>query len=124
MKNDDTQSSTPNKGDTNNEGGQSKKRNHQAKNSKYGSQFKGETPGMNGKVFRLQSEQSKKGEFKDAMEALERYAGRTYPLDTTKLQALFKSLESPEYDEPMVPIAKPSKCTRRRSNPTIQVEQN
>ena len=63
---------------------------------------------MNGKVFRLHSEQSRKGEFKDAMEALERYAGCTYPLDTTKLQALFKSLESPEYAEPMVPEAKPS----------------
>ena len=91
-----------------NESGHNKKRNHQAKKSKYGNQFKGETPGMNGKVFRLQSEQNKKGEFKDAMEALERYAGRAYPLDTTKLQTLFKKLETPEFEEPVIPTKEDS----------------
>ena len=65
--------------------------------------FKGETPGMQGKVFRLQSEHSKKGEFKETLEALERYAGRVYPLDTTKLQQLFKDLELPSFVEPIPP---------------------
>ena len=58
---------------------------------------------MQGKVFRLQSEQVKKGEFKETLEALERYAGRAYPLDNTKLQTLFKNLETPTYEEPKVP---------------------
>ena len=42
------------------------------------------------------------GEFKDSVEALEKYAGRAYPLDTTKLQALFKDLTTTKNDEPKV----------------------
>ena len=65
--------------------------------------FRGETPGMQGHVFRLQSEHSKKREFQDTMDALERYAGRIYPLDTAKLQDLFKKLELPTYTQPIPP---------------------
>ena len=73
------------------------------KNQKPSNVFKGETPGMNGKVFRLASEHAKKGEFKDTLEALERYAGRVYPLDAASLQSLFKKLEAPKLDEPTPP---------------------
>ena len=67
-----------------------RRRFNHAKNRKLSNQFKGETPGMQGKVFRLQSEQVKKGEFKETEEAMERYAARAYPLDTAKLQTVFK----------------------------------
>ena len=73
---------TTNKEEASNEGNPISRRGHQKKNPKYANQFKGETPGMQGRVFCLQSEseQVKKGEFKDTMEALERYDGRVYPL--------------------------------------------
>ena len=109
----------------NNEGGtNSKRRGYQGKGHKQSNQFKGETPGMQGKVFRLQSEQIKKGEFKEAVEALERYAGRTYPLDTTKLQDLFKNFETPTVDEPTIPGSSPPPppvyCQRYDSRGTLR----
>ena len=36
--------------------GRNKRRNQHGKNSKHTNHFKGETPGMQGRVFRLQSE--------------------------------------------------------------------
>ena len=111
MKNEDSKPSSPKKGDTKDENVQNKKQGHQDKNSKHGSQFKGETPGMQGRVFCLQSKQTKKGEFKDTMEALERYAGRAYPLDTTKLQTLFKNLVKPSFEEPTIPTSKATSKT-------------
>ena len=100
MKNQESIKDTELKKEPGNTINQNRKKGQNGRNSKYSNQFKGETPGMQGKVFRLQSEQAKKGEFKDTMEALERYAGRAYPLDTTKLQVLFKQFETPKFDEP------------------------
>ena len=37
------------------------------------------------------------------MEALERYAGKNYSLDTALLQTLFKEVKTPSYDEPIEP---------------------
>ena len=37
------------------------------------------------------------------MEALKRYSGRAYPLDTTKLKVLFKEFKTPRFEEPRVP---------------------
>ena len=41
--------------------------------------FKGATPDMDGKVFQIQSEYAKKGQFEDTLEALQRYVGRFFP---------------------------------------------
>ena len=92
-------------GDDNRSGGTQKKRqsNLSGKNNKTSNHFKGEKSGMIGKVFCLQSEHSKKDEFKDTLEALERYPGRNYPLDTAMLQTLFKQLKTPSIDEPKLP---------------------
>ena len=65
--------------------------------------FKGETPGMQGHVFEVLNEQMSKGQFKQTMEALERYAGQTYPKEITLLQPLFKRLEEPKIDPPDPP---------------------
>ena len=74
-----------------------------SRHGKSNNQFKGETPGMMGKVFRLQSEHAKKGEFEETMEALERYSGRNHPLDASALQVLFRELKTPSYSEPEPP---------------------
>ena len=68
--------------------------------------FKGETPGMQGKVFEVQGERIVKKQFKETMEALERYAGETYPKDIGMLQSVFKRLEKPTLTEPEPPSTK------------------
>ena len=65
--------------------------------------FRGKTPEMQGKVFQVHGEPRKRGEFKSTLEALERYAGRFYPLDTAALQTLFKDLIKPKIEPPKPP---------------------
>ena len=57
--------------------------------------FKGATPDMNRKVFQLQSEYAKKGQFEDTLEALQRYVGHFFPMDLVLLLPFFKNLEEP-----------------------------
>ena len=58
------------------------KKNHKGArpNARWTSTFKGETQEMNRNVFQLQSEHVKKGQFDDSLEALQRYAGKFYPV--------------------------------------------
>ena len=64
---------------------------------------------MHGNVFQVHGEPRKRGEFKRTMAALERYAGRFYPLDTVLLQPLFKDLLEPKISPPKTPSEKKSK---------------
>ena len=72
---------------------------------RYTSTFKGETSDMNGKVFQLLSEQPKRNQFEDTLEALQRYADKTYPLDSVFLLPLFKDLTRPVVKQPSKPFA-------------------
>ena len=71
--------------------------------NKFTSTFKGETSEMNGKVFQLLSESSKRGQFEETLEALQRYSDKTYPLDSVILMPLFKDLSKPIVKEPDKP---------------------
>ena len=55
--------------------------------------FKGETPGMNGNVFEIHSEQRKKGQFQESMDALKVYASTTYKKDIQFLTPMFTNLD-------------------------------
>ena len=103
------QKSGPNGSSTENDTSAKRRQANGRRNQKTTNQFKGETAGMMGHVFRLLSEHSKKVEFRETMDALERYAGRNYALDTAKLQTLFKELKTPTYDEPSEPGSKKRK---------------
>ena len=61
---------------------------------------------MNGKVFQLQSEQPRKGQFNDTMKALQLYTGQVYPLDSGFLLPMFKDLSKPKLEEPKKPEPK------------------
>ena len=89
---------TPQKGT----GNKDKKPNNDGKRTqgRYLTTFKGETAKMNDKVFQLLSEQPKRGQFEETMEALQRYANKTYPLDGVFLLPLFKDLSRPVLEEP------------------------
>ena len=65
--------------------------------------FKGETAGMQGHVFEVLGERVTKRQFEDTLEALERYAGETYPGEIALLQPLFKRLEYPKVEAPEPP---------------------
>ena len=68
--------------------------------------FKGETADLHGKVFQLQTEHDKKGQFEDTLEAIQRYVGRVYALDAATLEVLFKELKEPVVTEPPPPEGK------------------
>ena len=68
--------------------------------------FKGKTPDMQGNVFQVHGEPRKRGEFKRTMDALERYVGMYYSLDTVLLQPLFKDLSEPKITPPKTPSEK------------------
>ena len=71
-----------------------------------GSFFKGLTSEMNGHVFQVHSEQSKKGQFEDTMTALEIYASKIYKADMIHLTIFFKDLKAPILMEPIPPEGK------------------
>ena len=73
---------------------------------KRGTMFKGKTADLHGKVFQMQLEHGKKGQSKETLGAIRRYAGRVYPLDAANLEKLFKYLEVPNVPEPIVPQRK------------------
>ena len=66
-------------------------------NSRWSNSFKGETGDMNGNVFQLQSENTKKGQFDDTLEALKRYAAKVYPMDSVALLPIFTGLKLMKY---------------------------
>ena len=68
--------------------------------------FRGKTEDMQGNVFQVHGEPRKRGEFKNTLEALERYGGKYYPLDTTLLQPIFKELKEPMVEPPKTPGTK------------------
>ena len=78
------------------------KRNQERQQGTYKSlsNFKGATPGMHGNVFQVLGEKGTRNQFKDTLEALERYAGETYPIVIADLQPLFKRLEHPSVEPP------------------------
>ena len=66
--------------------------------------FKGETIGMNDNVFQIHSEQKKKGQFQETMDALKVYASTTYKKDINFLTPLFLNLVEPTVKEPTEPV--------------------
>ena len=62
--------------------------------------FKGETKEMNGNVFQTHSEQRKRGQFQDTMDALKVYSSTIYKKDIRYLNPLFNRLEQPDVPEP------------------------
>ena len=78
------------------------------KTTKNGTVFKGETPSMHGNVFEVLGEKGIKNQFKDTLEALERYAGETYSEEIFLLQPIFKRLERPKLEPPKPPTKKPA----------------
>ena len=69
-------------------------------------QFQGETEEMNGHVFQIHSEQKKKGQFQDTIDALKVYASlKYYTRDIKFITPLFRDLEEPFVPEPEEPIA-------------------
>ena len=89
-----------------------------SKSQRPSSSFKGETAAMNGKVFEVQGERIVKKQFKDTLEALERYAGQFYPKDIGMLQPVFKRLEKPILNEP----ESPSENVKSEDNKTAGAE--
>ena len=74
---------------------------------KYANNFKGETPEMKGKVFRLLSKQpTKRRQFEETLEALQRYPDKMYPLDSIFLLTFFSDQERSEVTEPEKPLPK------------------
>ena len=65
---------------------------------------------MNGNIFQIHSEQQKKGQFQETMDALKVYASITYKKDINYLTPLFTNLEEPQVDQPDKPT------------PTVQVK--
>jgi len=63
--------------------------------------FKGETSGLNGNVFQLQEESKDPGQFRRTMDAMERYANKTFDCDFRKL---FDKLEMPTLEKPKQPV--------------------
>ena len=61
---------------------------------------------MQDNVYQVHGEPRKRGEFERTMEALERYAGRFYPMDTVLLQPLFKDLSESKVTLPKIPSQK------------------
>ena len=89
-----------------------RKSSDRAKGTKTTSGFKGQTPGMHGNVFEVLGEKGYKNQFKDTLEALERYAGETYPREVALLQPLFKRLEHPKVETPAPPMNFPKKVIK------------
>ena len=77
--------------------------------------FKGKTPGMHGNLFEVLGEKGIKNQFKDSLEALERYAGETYPKEITLLQPIFKRLERPNLEPPTPPKKTKPKAAKAKS---------
>ena len=71
--------------------------------SRWSNSFKGETADMNGNVFQLQSENTKKGQFDDTLDALQRYAAKAYPMDSVALLPIFTDLKQPTIKAPEKP---------------------
>ena len=83
--------------------------NRNQKHTRNGTTFKGETPSMHGNVFEVLGEKGIKNQFKETLEALERYAGETYPRETALMQPIFKRLENPILEPPKPPNIKKKK---------------
>ena len=81
--------------------GQGGRGSYQKQNNTRGVLFKGETKEMNGNVFQTHSEQRKRGQFQDTMDALKVYASTVYKKDIRYLNPLFNRLERPEVKEPV-----------------------
>lgn len=62
--------------------------------------FKGETKEMNGNVFQTHSEQRKRGQYQDTMNALKVYSSTIYKKDIKYLNPLFNRLEQPDVPAP------------------------
>ncbi len=62
--------------------------------------FQGNTKEMNGKVFQLQTEQKRRGQFRDTLEQLHVYASTTYKKDIRHMRVLFTSLDQPVVTKP------------------------
>ena len=85
-------------------------------NSKNDETFRGDTAVMQGHIFQVHGEHKKRGEFKKTPSSLERYSGKTYLLDTTLLQSLFKDLKTPNIEPPATPSG--------NSKPGVKVEES
>jgi hypothetical protein len=81
--------------------------NHNSRNNNRNNQrnnvFKGETPGMGGHVFQIHSEQTKRGQFQDTLDALKVYSSTTFRKEITSLNKLFTQLKTPEVVKPKDP---------------------
>ena len=62
--------------------------------------FKGETSGVNGNVFQLQEESKDPGQFKKTLNAIERFANKTFECD---LRKLFDKMQIPTIEKPKEP---------------------
>ena len=80
--------------------GQSGRGGYRKTNNIRGVFFKGETKEMNGNVFQTHSEQKKRGQFQDTMDALKVYSSTGYKKDIKYLNPLFNKLEMPNVSEP------------------------
>ena len=80
--------------------GQSGRGGYRKPNNARGVFFKGETKEMNGNVFQTHSEQKKRGQFQDTMDALKVYSSTVYKKDIRYLNPLFNRLERPDVSEP------------------------
>ena len=76
----------------------------QAKGPRGSTFFKGESPNMHGNVFEVLGERGTRRQFKDTLEALERYTGETYPREIALLQPMFRRLEEPKLEAPKAPL--------------------
>ena len=66
-------------------------------------QFRGNVTAMNGIVFQLHSERSKKGQFRDSLEALKTMAATEFKQEVRFLEPLFRELKDPVVALPVKP---------------------
>ena len=71
-------------------------RGYKKSNNTRGVFFKGETKEMGGHVFQTHSEQRKRGQFQDTMDALKIYLSTIYKSDIKYLNPLFNKPEQPD----------------------------
>jgi hypothetical protein len=78
-------------------------RQNQNKQAGNGGGFLGDTKDMNGHVFQVHAEQTKRGQFQETLDMLKIYASTAYKKDITALNPLFSKLTEPRVPEPEEP---------------------
>ena len=85
--------------------------------------FKGDTTDMNGHVFQTHSEQRKKNQFNDTLDALKTYVSQKYIKHIDYLMPLFVDLSSPSILMPTPSAPKVKKEVELKDGTTLEIPQ-